>query len=143
MRSIRGYTKLSPHVALVRHEDLIVDILNYTTRLLHFLKVESTASQQQRLVEWIKEHTSADDALANPHSTYRNIKGLASQWKSDLSPEELLEIESNCGSVMQQLGYRPTLLNQAEAEEDDDDGDGDGTPVESITSDYPLRVASV
>lgn len=119
-------------MALVRHEDLIVDILNYTTRLLQFLQIDSRANQQ-RLVEWIKEHTSADDALSNPHSTYRNIKGLASQWKSDLSSDELLEIERNCEDVMLQLGYKPISLNQTEVD----------TLGETITSDYPLRMASV
>lgn len=114
-------------IVILRHEDLIMDMLNISRRLLKFLEMQPL---DQRMIEWIREHTSMDDILGNPHSTYRDIKSLANQWIAELNADELAEIETNCMGVMEQLGYRPSK----EWFDSDEQSDSES----SVSHDYPL-----
>ena len=138
LKQIIKTSPLARSVAIIRHEDLLMDMLNSAKRLLQFLQLDS---MDQRLAEWIQSHTSMDDVLSNPHSTYRNIKVLASQWKTDLALDELVEIEGNCMDVMRELGYKP--LQEGQSLNKTGLASTNGDNLESIESDYPLREVSV
>ena len=137
-------SSLGLNVALIRHEDLVMDMFNSTEKLLQFLQMKSLDKQ---LVSWIQAHTSVDDFLENPHSTYRNIKELPTQWRMDLAREEFVEIEENCKDVMRELGYRlvgANWSNQTKPRQNKSIKVGDDElDLISIASEYPLKAVSV
>lgn len=94
-------TKFKENIILLRHEDLVFNVIDVSQQLYRFLGSAMSA----KIVDWIKSHTSVDDNLSNPHSTYRNIRKLPYLWQSELSYEELEEIQTHCADVMHNLGY--------------------------------------
>lgn len=116
------FSKLDQTI-LLRHEDFLLNMTHSIGQLEKFLQLNF---QSPSLINWIERHTTVDDKLKNPHSTYRDIGALAARWQVELPPEDIDEIEQHCWDVMQQLGYSKleVATNQTQ---------------NLIQSDYPLR----
>ncbi|UXI19057.1 SMG8 protein [Sarcoptes scabiei] len=112
LESIEDNPRLIQSIRLIRYEDLIEDIYGSIKELFDYLGISKIP------YEWINRHTSKDDILRNPHSTYRNIrkqKLTKAHWYKRLTSEFIEDIESVCSKVMSQLGF--DLLDQASTED--------------------------
>ncbi|OTF83228.1 carbohydrate sulfotransferase-like protein [Euroglyphus maynei] len=119
-------------IVLIRYEDFIGDIRQSTNRLLKFLEIAPTPSLDQ----WIRKHTSSDDLLRNPHSTFRDIKSQQTiGWRENLSYEDILDIQYDCSDVMNELGYRLTNYRLRKSKFQ--------TIFEIVSLDFPLKIYSL
>lgn len=95
---------------LVRYEDFIKDVYNYTSSILQFLNIPFTA----RVNHYIHYHVAAENdpigkKEANEYfSTFRNSSFVHDRWKFQLSAENIKTIETECSSIMNALEY-PTF----------------------------------
>ncbi|KAH6922985.1 hypothetical protein HPB50_020467 [Hyalomma asiaticum] len=93
----------------LRFEDLSVDPKREAVKLFNTLGMNYT----HYTTMFLKAHTKARNAdLRNPHSTRRNTRTVAFQWKTKLSYEDIVDIQRSCSDVLLRLGYKTINKNE-------------------------------
>ncbi len=101
----------SPHCGrrlLIKYEDLSRDVLCEFRRVSEFLGLNLDDHQLERVVSEssiLRMRAKEERNPSNPKG-FRSVQdGGTMKWKSILSEQQLQQICSSCGEVMQRLGY--------------------------------------
>jgi len=87
-------------IMVVRYEDLALDTLGVSGKILSFLGLPLN----QNVQEFLNAHTSHDRGGVS--STCRNSKSRPFRWLKELESEEVERVERSCGEAMSLWGYR-------------------------------------
>ena len=100
---------------LIRYEDYAANPVEQAKNLYKFLNIPFSP----KVLEWLDYSTKVDHKIMQiakkrfplryEYSTRRDSFETARQWRRELSWEEVIRIQTLCGDVIEQLGYK--LLN--------------------------------
>lgn len=88
---------------MIRYEDLSSNPKKEVEDIFKFYGREFDANVK----DFLNTHTARN--VGGPHSTFRDSKSTPFRWKSDLTFEEVEEIQRNCAVAMEHWGYVPAM----------------------------------
>ena len=88
-------------ITLVRYEDLALNPLSESKRLLKKLNLNYT----EQVESFVESHVRDDSKSNDLFSTYRNSTAPILKWKSKLRKEEITAIEKSCNYTLKHAGY--------------------------------------
>ena len=118
-QSDRAKALLQERFTEVRYEDLKCDRTSVLQKITDFLQLEYTQSKLENLIP----DTSATDLDKNKanlpsHNPFFDTRpnffrrGEVDSWQQELTPEEILDVESVCLRLMTSRGYQPVRLTK-------------------------------
>ena len=101
--------KINDKYLLVRHEDFAMEPTLSTEKIYKFIGHETSPD----LLRWVNASTSSLNSPSlsktDAFGTTRNSKLVTAAWRKRMSFEQMDVIQTNCGNVMQKLGYKILL----------------------------------
>ena len=98
---------ITDRVHLVRYEDIALNPKEASDELLNFLDLRESSY----INNFIRSHTNANITSSGKakvaYSTVRNSTKEAFQWRNNITPEDILEVQTKCDEPMDILGYNP------------------------------------
>ena len=88
-------------ITVTRLEDLALNTTQESERLFNELGLQYTDNVKQ----FLYTHTKYSLNATNAYSTKRNSSAVVLQWRSQLSIEEILQIQESCHYVIKNAGY--------------------------------------
>lgn len=98
-----AFQKLYPNrICLVRYEDIVNNGPSHIEKLCNFIGIDYNNSLLKDEGFKVPEYTSSQHALVGKSLD----KNRADKWKKELKKEEVLIIESECGTIMSAFDYQ-------------------------------------
>ena len=90
----------------IRYEDFALNPVGKTVMIFKALGINMTIE----LRNWLNSATSSDNAndlsIKQPSDLNRNVDSVLTQWRNQLTFEQMQKIQEKCGSVLKDLGYK-------------------------------------
>ena len=88
-------------ITVTRFEDLAQNPMQESERLFNALGLQYT----DNVKKFLRAHTEVSKKISGPYSTRRNSSAVISQWKTQLSRKEIMDLQEHCEYVLHNAGY--------------------------------------
>ena len=90
----------------IRYEDFALNSVGKTVTIFKDLGISITMEVRN----WLQSATSKDNAkdlsIKQPWNLKRNVDSVLTDWRNQLSFEQVEMIQERCGTVLKELGYK-------------------------------------
>jgi len=90
----------------IRYEDFVLNPLGKTVKIYDFIGIEMTVN----IKEWLNTAMSAtnkeDLSKTFPMGLKRNVMTVLNTWRTELTFDDVIKMQTHCNWVLRTLGYR-------------------------------------
>ena len=88
-------------IIVTRFEDLALNPMQESERLFNVLGLQHT----DNVKGFLRTHTQGKGKKAESDSTKRNSSAVATRWRTQLSKQEIMQLQRSCDYVLKNAGY--------------------------------------